>query len=434
MSAISVAEQIAALRRGFLPHAIKIGMIGDLSGIIGLKKLVQESKVPVICDPILTSTSGTALMGIEVMKAMQNHLYPDVTVLTPNLFEAERLAGFKIDSPDLMEKAARKILNFGVKSVVIKGGHAGGTYSQDYWTNGHTAGWLTSARKLGQNSRGTGCTFASALAVAHAFGFEGLDAVVIAKTYINQCLRLSFGITSNSDLLQYGSWPGSSVDLPWLTQRSEDGLNRAQFPGCRRESIGFYPIVDRAHWFRRILPLGVKTVQIRIKDLRGEELENEIRQAILLSRDFQCKIFINDYWELALKHGAFGTHLGQEDTSAADVKRLSKTGIHLGLSTHCFSEVARAHSICPSYVAIGPIFPTTIKAMKFAPQGVRQFQMWRRLLDYPLVAIGGITLENANLLLESGADGVSVVSDITRNQDPESRAVAWLRKFKDKLD
>lgn len=425
----SLREQILALREDFPPRALKLGILGGIEAIQCLAEHLPGLGAPVVCDPVLASSSGRLLLEEDAMQSLRERIFPLASVVTPNVPEAERLAGFVIDSPARVEEAAAALLRSGAKSVVIKGGHSKGEFCQDYWTDGKRRAWLTSERRRGVEARGTGCTFATALAVALAFGFDPLDAAVVAKAYVNQGLRTSSRIAPGPAILGGGGWPAMPEDLPWLTFEPESGTRWPEFPSCGPERLGFYPIVDRLEWLERILRLGVRTAQLRIKDLRGQALEDEIRRSILLARDHGCRLFINDYWELALKHGAYGVHLGQEDLEAADLWEISGGGLRLGLSTHCYSEVARAHSFRPSYLAIGPIFPTTLKAMAFEPQGVESLRQWRGMLKYPLVAIGGISLENAEALLQAGADSIAVVSDVTKNADPEERVRSWLKLF-----
>lgn len=197
------------------------------------------------------------------------------------------------------------------------------------------------------------------------------------------------------------------------------------FPLCIRP-LGFYPIVNRTEWLARFLPLGVRTAQLRIKDLDGEELEREIASATRLARKYNCQLFINDHWRLALKHQAYGVHLGQEDLDTADLELLRTSGLRLGLSTHCLPEVERARAIRPSYMAVGPIFPTTLKQMPFAPQGIASLGEWRKLVSMPLVAIGGLSLQHATEVKAAGADGIAVVSDVLSHPEPDQRVREWL--------
>lgn len=189
----------------------------------------------------------------------------------------------------------------------------------------------------------------------------------------------------------------------------------------------FYPIVDSADWVRRLLGAGAKLIQLRIKDRSGEVLRTEIRAALVACRAASAQLVVNDYWEIAIDEGADYVHLGQGDLDGADVDRLRAHGLRLGISTHDHAELDRALKFSPDYVALGPIYPTRLKAMAFAPQGLGRIGEWKKLIGArPLVAIGGITLERAPLCLSAGADIVSVVTDITLNPDPEARARAWV--------
>jgi hydroxymethylpyrimidine kinase/phosphomethylpyrimidine kinase/thiamine-phosphate diphosphorylase len=246
--------------------------------------------------------------------------------------------------------------------------------------------------------------------------------------------------------LRHAGWPDHPDDLPWVTPTALEGRTRYRFPACGPEPLGFYPIVPDVDWVERLLdgaaaafpgapvsPVSpVSTIQLRIKHLTGDALDLEIARACAIARRTGARLFINDDWERAIRHGAYGVHLGQEDLRTADLARLQAAGLHLGVSTHCYWEVARALAPRPSYIAIGPVFPTTTKAMRFAPQGLEGLRRWRGLLpDLPLVAIAGIFLENAPAVLETGVDGIAVVRDILHASDPTTRAGRWTALFKD---
>ncbi|KMW59465.1 Thiamin-phosphate pyrophosphorylase [Candidatus Rhodobacter oscarellae] len=189
----------------------------------------------------------------------------------------------------------------------------------------------------------------------------------------------------------------------------------------------FYPIFDSADWLRRMLPLGVKLVQLRVKDRGETELRSEIAAARDLCRDHGAVLVVNDHWQLAIELGCDWVHLGQEDLGDADLKALKRSGIKLGLSTHDEDELERALGCEPDYVALGPVYPTILKKMKWHQQGLPRLTEWKvRVGAVPLVGIGGMSVERAPGVFEAGADIVSAVTDITLNDDPEARVRAWL--------
>jgi thiamine-phosphate pyrophosphorylase len=195
--------------------------------------------------------------------------------------------------------------------------------------------------------------------------------------------------------------------------------------------IGFYPVVPSAEWVERLLSWGVRTVQLRIKaaDYTLAEIASEVNAAVEASKVVaDAQVFINDHWQLALAAGAYGVHLGQEDLDTADVEALRTAGIRLGLSTHTPAELARAHAVQPSYLAIGPIYPTTLKVMPYQPVGLERLALWaRQAAPYPVVAIGGISLERMPGVLACGVDGVAVVSAVTLAADPRQAVLDGLR-------
>lgn len=189
----------------------------------------------------------------------------------------------------------------------------------------------------------------------------------------------------------------------------------------------FYLIVDDAGWIERLVPLGVKLVQLRAKDRDERQLRAEIRRAKAVCDAHACQLVINDHWRLAIEEGCDFVHLGQEDLAGADRGAIRRAGLQLGLSTHDHAELANALAAEPDYVALGPIWPTILKAMAWAPQTPAKLAGWREAIgDLPLVAIGGLTVERLDAVFTNGADSAAVVTDITRNPDPEARTREWI--------
>jgi thiamine-phosphate pyrophosphorylase len=189
----------------------------------------------------------------------------------------------------------------------------------------------------------------------------------------------------------------------------------------------FYPVVDSVAWVARLALLGVGTIQLRAKGLHEAEALQTVRDALEIIRGTQAKLVVNDYWRAAIAAGAKHLHLGQEDLADADLKAIRGAGLTLGLSTHDDAELETAMRAKPDYIALGPIFPTTLKSMRFAPQGIAKITEWKkRIGDIPLVAIGGIKLEQAREIFAAGADSIAVVSDVTQNPEPDARVRAWL--------
>ncbi len=250
---------------------------------------------------------------------------------------------------------------------------------------------------------------------------------------IEDCMTLAGALRNVSR----ETWPNSFHDFPtpvlenaflgikvgWSTQS-----HQVKFPNHANKNLGLYPVVDSVEWIERLLKLGIKTLQLRIKDPKQSDLEQNIARAIELGHQYKANLFINDYWQLAIKHGAFGVHLGQEDIEESDLTLLSESGIHLGLSTHGYYELLRIVQINPSYIALGHIFPTTTKVMPSKPQGLVRLALYQQLIDtipygdnvgYPTVAIGGIDLATAPKVWETGVSSLAVVRAITLANDPK---------------
>ncbi|WP_350334381.1 thiamine phosphate synthase [Coralliovum pocilloporae] len=189
----------------------------------------------------------------------------------------------------------------------------------------------------------------------------------------------------------------------------------------------FYPIFDHTDWLKRMLPLGVKLVQLRIKDRPDQEVRSEIETGRDLCRAHDAVLVVNDYWQIAIEAGCDWVHLGQEDLDDADLRAIRKAGLKLGVSTHDDDELERVLAMEPDYVALGPVYPTILKKMKWHQQGLPRVTEWKqRVGSIPLVGIGGMSVERAPGVFEAGADIVSAVTDITLNDDPEGRVRQWL--------
>jgi thiamine-phosphate pyrophosphorylase len=221
------------------------------------------------------------------------------------------------------------------------------------------------------------------------------------------------------------------IQVGWSAQGES-----VSFATLTKPSLGLYPVVDDVSWIERLLPMGINTIQLRIKNPQQVDLEQQVKKAIELGRQYDAQVFINDYWKLAIKHGAYGVHLGQEDIEESNLAQLSKAGVRLGLSTHGYYELLRIVQINPSYIALGHIFPTTTKEMPSKPQGLVRLALYQKLIDtipygiagestkqqfgFPTVAIGGIDQSNADQVWECGVSSLAVVRAITLSSDPQS--------------
>jgi len=188
----------------------------------------------------------------------------------------------------------------------------------------------------------------------------------------------------------------------------------------------FYPVLPDVTWLERLVPLGVRFVQMRLKDAPQDEVRRQIARAMALCAEHGAQLVVNDYWREAIELGADFVHLGQDDLAGADVPAIRAADIRLGISTHDRAELATALAAGPDYVALGPIYETKLKVMKWAPQGLDRVRAWKAAIPCPLVAIGGITVERAPEVVAAGADSIAVVTDLVTAPDPEARTREWL--------
>lgn len=424
----ALAAQINALDSDLPAQAIKLGMLASAEVVRCVAKYLAEYSGFVVCDPVMAASSGASLLEGEAGIILREQLLPRADIITPNRHEAEALLDRKINSPDDIENAARDLLKLGARSVLITGGHFENDAQRchDYWSDGADGFWLAGPRIDTVHTHGSGCTLASAIAAASARGYALKDALVLAKMYVSAGLRGAGQIGGGPGPVAHTGWPCTLADFPVLTQHFSTATSAA-FADCGGE-LGLYPVMPSAEWIEKLLPLGISTIQLRVKDKSPAETEAEIVRAIAVSRRYSARLFINDYWQLAIKHGAYGVHLGQEDLDVADIAAIRQAGLRLGVSNHSYYELARAHGLRPSYLALGPIFPTTTKAMKFADQGIEQLRRWCHLLRpaYTLCAIGGIDQARAPAVLATGVESCALVSAISQAADYRAATAALL--------
>jgi len=188
----------------------------------------------------------------------------------------------------------------------------------------------------------------------------------------------------------------------------------------------FYPVLPDVNWIERLAPHGIKVVQLRLKDADPQEIDRQILASLEITKRYNIQLIVNDYWQAAIRLGADYIHLGQEDLEAADLKEIKTNKLKLGVSTHSLDELDIALKAEPDYIALGPVYETILKKMKWAPQGLDNVRLWRTKTDLPLIAIGGITPKRAPLVLDAGADSVAVVTDLVMAEDPATQTRLWV--------
>jgi len=405
-------------------QVVKLGLLATEAQIQILLKHPILKQCLVVCDPVIAATTG-AIAFTERRVAGIRKLLPLVDVLTPNLEEFEDL--FERPFDPIRE---RELAEQGTEHhcfLYVKGGH-GINQATDWWISKGQYWQIEGQRQINGERRGTGCYLASLLAGALAQGHHFSDAMILAKR------SLSMAISTPAYLYGVAQLPIHSMqhnsNAYWPKVRTIDDVTAHAFPCCQKVK-GVYPIVDRAAWLTRLLPSGVTVAQIRIKDLCGEALKQELRAAINIARQYGCGLYINDHWQLAIELGAYGVHLGQEDLDTADLEQIHSAGLRLGLSSHGHFEVCRSVSLKPSYLAFGPVYETQTKVMPWIPQGPEGIGFWRSAFpSLKWVAIGGIKDDRFEAVKQQGVDAIAMVSAITDATSPELAINDYVRRFR----
>jgi hydroxymethylpyrimidine kinase/phosphomethylpyrimidine kinase/thiamine-phosphate diphosphorylase len=422
---------LAAATQERAPAAVKLGMLGSDAVAAEVAGFCQQVDAPVVWDTVLGAAAGGDLLGAS--PATLRRLALASTVITPNRIEAARLLGVEPwqgdgAPPASWLRALREQWLGGprTRAVVLKGGHADGARSVD-WVCTRDALHALSVPRLadgpGGRVHGTGCLYASTLAGMLAQGADVLQAAVEAQWRTHAGIAGAWQGAGARAMVRAGAMPGSDSFPALSGDTLDDGLAGEAGEPCTFAALqrapGLYPVLPDADWVIRLLELGVDTLQLRWKGSGDAERRAQVRAASDAARAHGAQLFINDHWRDALDAGAYGVHLGQQDLPGADLRALRDAGLRLGVSTHDLAELARAHALRPSYIALGPVWPTTLKSMPYAPLGLARLRDWaaRCKPRYPVVGIGGISLERVAAAMDCGLDGVAVVGAVVGAAD-----------------
>ena len=432
------------------PAVIKIGLVVNIEQVVWLSQVLKSAKLAddkliVVYDPVGQASVGGNFHALSL--AELTVLLQQVDIITPNLNEAQSLSGLKISANSTESLAERIYQNTAINSIIIKGGHSDeenglsidycyhqlNKIKQDNQEKLHQliCYQLSSARIATHYSHGGGCSFATAIASFLALGYLVRDALTLTKAFINLGLSKSAELSAKQKHSYYGAfeqlnWTNKPAAIADCFPRVIDKLSQQHehLPAfnsldLNNVKLGLYPVIDSLYWLKRLLPLGLEIIQLRVKNVSEAELEQIIIAAVELSKDYATRLFINDYWQLAIKHGAYGVHIGQEDLQDADLVAIQQAGIRLGISTHGCYEFLLAQQLQPSYLAIGAIFPTKTKDMTGQIQGIENLKQVLALRPselsqkIPVVAIGGINLARAPAVVATGVESIAVVTAIT---------------------
>ncbi|WP_243893088.1 thiamine phosphate synthase [Shewanella algae] len=463
--------QLNALLGDLPPKAIKIGLLANQAQLQLLCDWLARHlpDVPLVVDPVMVASCGDALSKSTATGAARLDYRPLAalaTVLTPNIHELALLSRSDIHDFSSWQDAATCLANELPCHLLAKGGdfeagiarglaedlllfkdlpHSSGLHQRQGFV-------LASPRQASSNNHGSGCTLSSAIAAFLAHDWILPDALILAKAYINGALAQSYrvgtgpgplgrpGICLAAELmpviwpLEDYPWanPAQVLCAPWLAAPTYADAVSAKGVGAKGVSaegfkilphnLGIYPVVADVELLEALLKAGCRTIQLRLKQevQPGSSAERAIIRAIALGRQYQARVFINDHWQLAIAHGAFGVHLGQEDLSQASLEAIQGAGLALGLSSHGYFEALLALRRRPSYLALGHIFATKTKVMPSLPQGLTRLGAYSETFGslLPTVAIGGIDEHNLDAVKHTGVANVAVVRAITEAAEP----------------
>lgn len=447
VSAEMLDAQLAALASDMPPVAIKTGMLASVENIAVVVKWIDQLRtqypqrnIALIVDPIHRASSGAEFSSEQMRQLIVRDILPRTTLLKPNITEAYWLVTGKDVPSDLrriseVPRLAETLKSWGATSVVITGGDVAAqtiSAAADWMDTPQACGWLELPLISQPFTHGTGCTFTASATAALALGFCEADAIILAKMATADAIRNGHSAGAGHGVATITHNFAKQSDLLPLLKKEYGEPTHGPFTPLSQEWMGLYPVLDDVRWIDLALQAGAKTLQLRIKSNSLESdaantLSEQVKQCVQLTHNTDVQFFVNDYWQLAIEHGAYGVHLGQEDLYNADLDAICQAGLRFGVSTQSLWELCRAKAIRPSYIACGPIYTTKTKDMPWLPQGAHNLAYWSHLVQEPIVAIGGIDLARCEEVVRAGAKGVAVVSAVTHAKN-SAQAIAALQQ------
>ncbi|MGV7206373.1 thiamine phosphate synthase [Oxalobacteraceae bacterium A2-2] len=425
-----------------LPRVLKAGVPASAGEAAELAQRIDSLRARGPLAFVL-DLDATARQQHEVRAAIEQELLPRATVAITSLRRADLLVGGLANATGLaadlrtagagaaivINAAAGRPAPAAAAETVLPAPHGGAAlpYPKVHgqqeagvalaWLDTPQAqGWLRAApRGAAAEPYHDAPLYAASLAAALSLDFCAADAAVLAQ------MAVAAG-EPEPGFARHGALLPRLDIAPGIPAEASEG-----FAPLAERKLGLYAVVGSADWVERVLDAGVKTVQLRAKEGTPEFLSREIARCVKAANATGAQLFINDHWELALEHKAYGVHLGQEDLLKADLGVLRRAGMRIGISTHSYWEVCRALSIGSSYVACGPVHPTTTKDMPWTPQGPGNVAYWARALEQPIVAIGGMDEDRSREAARCGAAGVAVLRGIVNARD-HAAAIAALQR------
>lgn len=396
-----ISLQLDAVFSDIKVDAVKIGMIPSASIMkLVARKIKRYGPNHVIVDPVMYSKDGTPLMREDSRSEFMRSILPLATMLTPNIPEAELITGFKIKTIDHMKEAARRIVGLGIKSVLIKGGHYDGD-AVDVFYDGQYA-LFSHERILTKNTHGTGCTLSSAIAALLARGYKPIEAVKKAKEYITEAIKYSFDIGhGNGPLNHFFNYMGDKKTIDYSLYLVTDRHNCTDIFSATEEAIKG----------------GVTVVQLREKELKGEEFYFVAQKMRDLTLRYNVPLIINDRVDVALAVHADGVHVGQSDLPCSSVRKFVGEKMIIGVTAHSLAEAVKAQEDGADYIGVGAMASSGTKNdAKVIGSG--ELNSIIDAVDIPIVIIGGINVSNITAFKNPKIDGVAVSSAIMRSVDP----------------
>jgi hydroxymethylpyrimidine kinase/phosphomethylpyrimidine kinase/thiamine-phosphate diphosphorylase len=403
----SIQAQMRALKQDLPPLAIKIGMLysADLIQTIALN--LCDMAMPIIADPVLIATSGDALYEQTLIASFKQFIIPIASLLTPNVYEASILTGIAIKSFEDMEKAASILMSQGARAVLIKGGDLqSNALSSDYFCDHTQAWWINQHRIDTPHTHGTGCTLSSAIAAAVAQGWSLSDAIVLAKAYVHAGIGKPTRVGSGRHPIGHLNLKSLNKHFPWISNKPQP-LARP-FKQLTKP-LGRYPVVDNIRDLEILCTKGITVIQLRIKNLE-EVSEALFAKALEITESFGITLVVNDYIDIAKSIHAPALHLGQEDITSAPIETLNRETMILGITAHTLVELAKGYAHHPSYLTMGPVFETKSKVLDYPLIGLEKLAYIASLSPLPLVAIGGIALDQTQEILNLTCSGVAFIN------------------------
>ena len=423
MAADLVKTQLDAVLSDLAVGAVKTGLLGTADTIRGVAKVLREKtlgQMPIIVDPVIRSSTGELLLSESGQAELMKQIIPLTTLITPNIDEAKSLTGIDIQTIDDGINAGRSLIALGCEGVLIKGGHLKSDPGTDVLVLPSQIVTFPGKAIATSNTRGTGCSLASAIAACMVKGMSLVSSIQTAKEFVRRSIASSYSV---------GKGPGPIDSFHCQRYSQPHRIPMGRFHAITDQTLQkTYSHIELASF---ALKGGADVIQYRDKsNIDSKARINIAKQIGALCKESGASLIVNDRADVARGALASGVHIGKDDLPPQLARQIMGPMAFIGKTANSLEEALKADQEPVDYIGVGPIFGTTSKINALDPLGLEALERIANQTNKPIIAIGGIEPHVVDSVIGAGAFGIAILSGLWKSPDLLERITLYSKNIR----